>query len=91
MAHGYVLISVEPKKELEVYGALLKMAMAIDVCPVLGSVDFIVKVKAPDVNRIATLVIDDIRAIPGVTSTKTFVEDEFLRHLQGIAESSAEK
>ena len=38
------------------------------------------------VDDIATLVIRRIRIIPGVTSTKTFVEDEFLKHMQAMVE-----
>ncbi len=86
MASGYILIAVEPTTELDVYGALLKLKMAIEVCPVLGPVDFIVKVKADDLNDIATLVIKHIRVIPGVTSTKTFVEDEFLKNMRKMVE-----
>ncbi|MFH0816657.1 MAG: Lrp/AsnC ligand binding domain-containing protein [Methanobacteriota archaeon] len=86
MACGYVLIAVEPKAELEVYGELLKIEAITEVCPVLGAVDFIAKVKMDSYDDIATLVIKYIRVIPGVTSTKTFVEDEFLKHLQKIVE-----
>jgi DNA-binding Lrp family transcriptional regulator len=86
MACGFVLISVEPQKELEVYGELLKLKMIVEVCPVLGSIDFIAKVKADDLNQIATLVIKHIRGIPGVTSTKTFVEDEFMKHMRQMVE-----
>jgi DNA-binding Lrp family transcriptional regulator len=86
MACGYILVAVEPTAELEVYGALLKLNMAVEVCPVLGPVDFIVKVKADKLDDIATLVISTIRAIPGVTSTKTFVEDEFLKHMRQMVE-----
>jgi DNA-binding Lrp family transcriptional regulator len=86
MACGYVLIAVEPKSELEVYGALLKLKEITEVCPVLGAVDFIAKVKMDTYDDIATLVIRRIRVIPGVTSTKTFVEDEFLKHMQAMVE-----
>ena len=86
MASGYVLIAVEPTAELEVYAELLKIEVLIEVCPVLGAVDFIAKVKMDDYNEIATLVIKRIRTIPGVTSTKTFVEDEFLKNLKKIVE-----
>jgi DNA-binding Lrp family transcriptional regulator len=86
MACGYVLVEVAPTSELEVYGALLKLKMITEVCPVLGPVDFILKVHADDLNEIAMLVIKHIRTIPGVTSTKTFVEDEFLKHLSKMVE-----
>jgi len=86
MACGYILIAVEPTAELEVYGELLKLKEITEVCPVLGAVDFIAKVKMDTYDDIATLVIRRIRIIPGVTSTKTFVEDEFLKHMQAMVE-----
>jgi DNA-binding Lrp family transcriptional regulator len=84
MVCGYVLIVVEPTKELDVYGELLKMEEFVEVCPVLGPVDFIGKVSAKDHNAVALFVIKKVRRIKGVTDTKTFVEDEFLRHLKEI-------
>ncbi|MBI5001043.1 MAG: Lrp/AsnC ligand binding domain-containing protein [Euryarchaeota archaeon] len=88
MTVGYVLVTATPTRELEVYGQLLKIKGAIDVCPVLGPVDFIVKMEADDHDVIAEIVLKKIRIISGVVSTKTFLEDEFLKNLQGLAEGA---
>jgi len=88
MTVGYVLVSVNPTRELEVYGRLLKIKGAIEVCPVLGPVDFILKMEADNHDLIAEIVLKRIRTISGVMSTKTFLEDEFLKNLQAIAEGA---
>ena len=88
MTKAIILIVVEPSLELEIYEKLLKLKEAFEVTPVLGTVDFIVKVKGSDHNEIATIVIKKIRALKGVTSTKTFIEDEFLKELEGLYSSS---
>lgn len=84
MARGIVLVVVEPSVELEVYEKLLKMKEVIQVTPVLGSVDFVVRVEGDDHNEVAGVVIKKIRGLKGVTSTKTFIEDEFLKELEGL-------
>ena len=88
MTVGYVLVTATPTHELEVYGHLLKVKGAIEVCPVLGPVDFIVKMEADNHDVIAEIVLKRIRIISGVMSTKTFLEDEFLKNLQGLAEGA---
>ena len=84
MTKGIVLIVVEPSMELEIYEKLMKIKEVIEVTPVLGTVDFIVRVEGKDHNAIATIVIKKIRGLKGVSSTKTFVEDEFLKELEGL-------
>ncbi len=84
MAKAIVLIVVEPSLELDIFEKLLKLEEVFEVTPVLGTVDFIVKVEGGDHNDIANVVIKKIRALKGVSSTKTFIEDEFLKELEGL-------
>ncbi|MEW5937168.1 MAG: Lrp/AsnC ligand binding domain-containing protein [Candidatus Thermoplasmatota archaeon] len=86
MTTGFVLVASAPSKELDVFGKLLKLDGVVEVWPVLGPIDFIVRVEAENHEQIAEIVLRNIRTILGVTSTKTFVEDEFLRHLKMLAE-----
>lgn len=79
-----MLIVVEPSLELEVYERLLKLKEAREVTPVLGTVDFILRVEGEDHDDIAKFVIKKIRTIKGVSSTKTFIEDEFMKQLEGL-------
>ncbi len=84
MTKGIVLVVVEPSLELEIYEKLLKLKEVMEVTPVLGTVDFIARVEGVDHNEVAAIVIKKIRALKGVTSTKTFIEDEFLKELEGL-------
>lgn len=84
MARGYVLISVEPGKELEAYRAFKKVKGVVDATPLLGDIDFILVVEGKTTDEIARIVINNIRRVPGLVSTKTLVEDEFLKHFEDL-------
>lgn len=84
MTKGILLIVVEPSLELEVFEQLLKLEDLIEVTPVLGTVDFIVRIEGEDHDEIAKIVIKEVRAIKGVSSTKTFIEDEFMKQLEPL-------
>ena len=84
LTKAIVLVVVEPSLELEIFEKLLKMKEVTEVTPVLGSVDFVVRVEGDDHNEVAGIVIKKIRGLEGVTSTKTFLEDEFLKELEGL-------
>ena len=78
------MIIVEPSQELEVFEHLLKLEEAYEVTPVLGTVDFIVRIEGEDHDDIAKTVIKKVRIIKGVSSTKTFIEDEFMKQLESL-------
>lgn len=84
MTKAILLIVVEPSLELEVFERLLKLKEAGEVTPVLGTVDFIVRLEADDHDDIAKIVLKKIRTIKGVSSTKTFIEDEFMKQLESL-------
>ncbi len=68
---AFVLISVAPTKEREVYEALEKVAAVKDRHALYGEYDIIVKVEAPDYNAVGEVVVDKIRKIDGVIDTRT--------------------
>jgi len=74
---GYVLINTASAKEHEVYKILCDIPEMIEVTPLFGEYDLIVKVEAKDVDTIGNLVVDKIRTIPGVRDTKTLTSIEF--------------
>ena len=85
MVKGYVLISVEPSREMEAYRGFMKVKGVKESVPLLGDIDFILVIEAKEPNDIARIVIKYIRPIPGVVSTKTLVEDDFLKHFEELA------
>ena len=85
MVKGYVLISVEPGREMETYRGFRKVKGVKESIPLLGDIDFILVVEAKEPNDIARIVIKKIRTIPGVVSTKTLVQDDFLKQFEELA------
>jgi DNA-binding Lrp family transcriptional regulator len=84
MARGFVLISVEPGKEMEAYKGFKKIKGVVEATPLLGDIDFILIIEAEKPNDIAKIVVNKVRHIIGVVSTKTLVEDEFLKHFEDL-------
>lgn len=77
MAVGFVLIGTEPKKEREVYDKLLKIEEVVELYPLFGEYDLIAKVEAEDYNTIGEVVVEKIRSIEGVRTTKTLTKITF--------------
>ncbi len=84
MARGFVLVSVEPGKEMEAFRGFKRIKGVSEVMPLLGDIDFLVVVVAKTTNDIANIIINHIRRVNGVVSTKTLVEDEFLKHFEDL-------
>ena len=85
MIRGFVLITVEPGREMEAYRGFSKAKGVVEATPLLGDIDFLLVIEAKEPNDIAKIVIKQIRIIPGVVSSKTLIEDEFLRHFEDLA------
>lgn len=77
MAVGFVLISTAPAKEHEVYNELLKVKEIVELHPLFGEYDLIAKIEAEDFNLLGQVVVDRVRAIPGVIDTKTLTGIKF--------------
>jgi DNA-binding Lrp family transcriptional regulator len=84
MARGFVLISVEPGKEMEAFRGFKKVKGVVEATPLLGDIDFVLIIEAETANDIAKIVVDKVRHIIGVVSTKTLIEDEFLKHFEDL-------
>ncbi len=71
MATGFVLISVEPGTEREVFEKVIKIEEVADVHLLFGEYDLIVRVEADNYDVIGEVVVGKLRKVPGVVSTKT--------------------
>ncbi len=76
MAVGYVLINVSPGKEFDVYQLAKELDAVIDATLLFGDYDLILKMEAENLSGIATVVVQQIRQIDGVTETKTLAGAE---------------
>ena len=71
MSIAFVLISTVPGKEHEVYNKISKINYVVEIHPLFGEYDLIVKIDAKDYSELGKIVVDQIRTIKGVIDTKT--------------------
>ena len=79
MAMGFVLINAAPAHEHEVYTKLSKIPKIVEVHPLFGEFDLIVKIKTRDFEKLGEIVVKKIRTIEGVTDTKTLTVTKSLK------------
>lgn len=86
MPIAFCLISSSPGKERDVYKELKKTPGVIEVNPLFGPYDAILKIEADDYRKIGSFVTEKIRSIPGIVETKTLpihpVDDDWKKELQ---------
>jgi DNA-binding Lrp family transcriptional regulator len=73
MAIGFALLSISPLKEKEVYQTLQRISEIIEIHPLFGEYDILVKISANDIDTIGDVIINKIRSIDGVMDTKTLI------------------
>lgn len=71
MAIGYVLINVQPGTEQQVHHDVKALPHVTDATVLFGDHDLIVKLEADDLATIAKAVVEHIRSVEGVVTTKT--------------------
>lgn len=71
MAIGFVLVTVTPASEHDVYDKLLAIDEITELFPLFGQYDFIARVEAATPTEIGGIVVNKIRALEGVADTKT--------------------
>lgn len=71
MVLAYVLISTAPGREHDVYRRLTAMDGMLEVTPLFGEYDLIVKLDAGSFDDVGKVVIERIRSVPGVQDTRT--------------------
>ena len=77
MAVGYVLVSVSPGNEFDVFKKISEVEFVTDATLLFGDYDIIAKLESEGMNQIAKIVVNVIRQIPGVIDTKTLAGAEF--------------
>ena len=73
MAIGFALLSISPLKEKEVYEKLNTITEIVEVHPLFGEFDILVKIECRDIDEIGSTVINKIRSTRGVMDTKTLI------------------
>jgi len=73
MATGFALLSISPLHEKEVYEKLQNIPQIVEVHPLFGEYDILVKIECNDIDEIGEIVIKKIRSAKGVVDTKTLI------------------
>lgn len=71
MVVGFVLVSVAPGHEHEVYKGIMGTKGVVEATPLFGEYDFIVKLDVATVDKLGEVVVGHLRRIDGVRETKT--------------------
>lgn len=64
-------MSTVPGKEMEVYDKISKIKYVVEIHPLFGEYDLIVKIDVKDFSELGKIVIEKLRTIEGVIDTKT--------------------
>jgi DNA-binding Lrp family transcriptional regulator len=79
MAIGFALLTISPLHEKEVFESLdKKITEIIEVHPLFGEYDIIVKIKCDSINEIGEIVLKKIRPIKGISDSKTLISTKSL-------------
>jgi len=78
MATGFALLSISPLREKEVFEKVNAIDEIVEVHPLFGEYDILLKIKTEDIDSIGQVVIKKIRSIKGVTDSKTLIGTQSL-------------
>jgi DNA-binding Lrp family transcriptional regulator len=73
MAIGFALLSISPLHEKAVYETLERISEIVELHPLFGEFDILVKIECNDIDSIGGVVINKIRSTKGVMDTKTLI------------------
>ena len=73
MAIGFALLTISPLHEKEVFDKLKSTPEIVEVHPLFGEYDILLKIETDDIDTIGDVVIHKIRSLKGVTDTKTLI------------------
>ncbi len=71
MAIGFVLITIAPAQEHDVYTKLSKVPEVVELHPLFGEYDLLARIEADDFESLGVIVVNKIRSIEGILDTKT--------------------
>jgi DNA-binding Lrp family transcriptional regulator len=77
MVVSYILINTLPGMEHQVYDELKKNSNVIEVHPLFGEYDLLVRIDIDNLDELGEIVIEKIRKIEGVEDTKTLTGIKF--------------
>lgn len=77
MVFAYTLIKTAEDKDNRIYNELLKINEITELHPLFGEYNHIAKIEVADYVLLGKVIVDKIRAIPGILDTKTLTGIKF--------------
>jgi len=77
MIIGFVLINVAPGKELTIFEIISNWDEVLDIYPLFGDYDIIVKIQANNYETLSEIIVHRIRTLNGIIDTKTLPTARF--------------
>ncbi len=74
MVTGFILIKNKPGKEYSILRKLKNIIEINEIYPIFGEYDFLIKIKAENIELIGKTLINKIRIIDGINDTITLTE-----------------
>ena len=78
MATGFALLTISPLHEKEVFEQVNSINEVVEVHPLFGEYDILIKIDCDTIDNIGETVIKKIRALKGVMDTKTLISTRSL-------------
>lgn len=78
MATGFALLTISPLHEKEVFEQVNDISEVVEVHPLFGEYDILIKINCDTIDAIGETVIKKIRALKGVMDTKTMISTRSL-------------
>ncbi|MDE0953279.1 MAG: Lrp/AsnC ligand binding domain-containing protein [Candidatus Poseidoniales archaeon] len=76
MAVGFILITTEPGSEIQVREEVSKISCVKGQWIVFGNHDLFVKVEAENESELTQCIVQEIRAVKGISETRTLIGAE---------------
>jgi len=74
---AFIMIECEVGFEKSAFETMEGLPWVISVHPLFGEYDFIVRAESPGADELASRIVKELRAIPGIVSTRTYLEATF--------------
>ena len=74
---AFIMIECEAGCEKSAFETIKKLPWVISAHPLFGEYDFIVRAESSAPDELASRIVTELRAIPGIVATRTYLEATF--------------
>jgi DNA-binding Lrp family transcriptional regulator len=74
---AFIMIECEAGFEKSAFETIRRLPWVISAHPLFGEYDFILRVESPTPDELATKIVTELRSVPGIVATRTYLEATF--------------